>query len=330
MKAIVLRKYGPPDIMRVEDMEKPTPKGDEVLVQVRATAVNDYDWCMVRGKPDIYRLLFGLTKPKHPIPGMEVSGIVESLGPNVSVFKEGDEVYGDVSEFGFGTFAEYLAVSEKALVLKPKGMTFEEAASLSHAAMLALQALRDIAGMKDSQRILINGGGGGVGTFGLQFAKQLNAEVTGVDSGAKLEKMREIGFDHVIDYKQEDFTRNGQAYDIILDAKTTRPPWNYLRSLRPGGFYVTVGGYLPRILQVLLFGPLLKRLTRKQLRLLALKPNKGIEHFNALFEAGKLKFLIDGPYTLAEIPMAIQHFGEAKHAGKVVISLPGSARTTSD
>ena len=321
MKAIVLREYGSTDLLRIEDVERPVPKEDEVLIRVLAAAVNDYDWSMVRGKPYLYRLMYGLTRPRNKIPGMEVSGVVESLGPEVRAFDEGDEVFGDTSEYGFGCLAEYVAISEKALTRKPGKMSFVEAASIPHATMLALQGLRDLGKIRKNQKILINGAGGGVGTFGLQIAKRLAAEVTGVDTGPKLEMMREIGFDHVIDYREEDFTRNGEKYDIVLDTKTTRGPSAYLRALSPAGSYVTVGGSLSRLFQAFVLGPALTVGTPKSMRILALKPNKGIEYAVELFEEGKLRCVIDGPYSLAEAPKAIRHFGEGRHFGKVVIDL---------
>ena len=219
MKAIVLTHYGPPGVLQLQEINKPEPTHGEVLVKVCATAVNDWDWCFVRGKPYIYRLMFGLTKPKVRVLGAEVSGTVEAVGNGVRRFKLGDDVYGDVSEAGFGAFAEYVCVREDALALMPPGMPFEQAAAIPHAAMLALQGLVDVGRIQKGERILINGAGGGVGTFGVQIAKQYGAEVTGVDRESKLDTLRAVGFDHVIDYRQQDFTRNGQRYDLILDAK---------------------------------------------------------------------------------------------------------------
>jgi NADPH:quinone reductase-like Zn-dependent oxidoreductase len=325
MKAIVQREYGSTDSLRLEDVERPSPKKDEVLIRVQAAAVNDYDWSLVRGKPYLYRLMFGLTEPRNRIPGMEVSGVVESLGPEAKAFCEKDEVFGDTSEFGFGCFAEYVAVSEKALTKKPETKSFVEAASIPHAAMLAFQGLQDLGKIANGQKLLINGAGGGVGSFGLQIAKLWNAEVTGVDTGPKLEMMKQIGFDHVVDYRREDFTRSGKKYDLILDTKTTRSPWAYLRSLSPGGRYVTVGGSLPRLLQAFVLGPMLAGTADKKIRILALKPNKGIEHVVELFASGKLKCTIDGPYSLAEAPKAIRRFGQGRHFGKVVLTLEDTA-----
>ncbi|WP_425390639.1 NAD(P)-dependent alcohol dehydrogenase [Ekhidna sp.] len=317
MKAIVCRSYGPTSQLRLEDIEKPIPKPNEVLVKVRFSAVNDYDWGMVRGKPNLYRLLFGLLKPKHPIPGMELSGVVEACGVGVKNFSGGDEVYGDISRYGFGSFAEYVCINEKALVKKPKNIPFEDAAALSHAANLAWQGLVDVGGIKKGMKILINGAGGGVGTIGLQIAKTYACEVTGVDTGEKLATMKTLGFDHIIDYKKEDFTKSDTQYDLILDAKTTRAPRAYVKVLSKGGKYVTVGGTIGRLLQLLPAGKLLKR----PVYIVALDANKDLFAIEKLYMEEKIKPEIDGPYPLEKTPWAIQHFGEGKHTGKVIVSV---------
>lgn len=321
MKALVFTKYGSPEVLQLREIAKPTPKENEVLVKIHATAVNDYDWSMIRGKPYLYRLLFGLLKPKHQIPGMELSGTIEALGTNARSFKVGDAVYGDISTFGFGGFAEYVCINEKALVIKPDKMSFEEATAIPHAAALALQGLVDSGDIKKDQKILINGAGGGMGTFGLQIAKLYDAEVTGVDTGNKLKMMREIGFDHIIDYQKEDFTKNRQKYDLILDAKTTRSSFDYLRVLNPTGKYVTVGGYLNRLFPMLLLKPWISVFSKKRMYIVALKPNKDLDYISELLEAGKMRPIIDGPFNFSELPEAIQYFGEGKHSGKVVIKL---------
>ena len=320
MQALTFTRYGPPEkVLSIQDLPQPTPKENEVLVKIHATAVNDYDWSLVRGKPYIYRLMFGLFKPKNPVPGMELAGTVEAVGPGVRKFTTGNAVMGDTSDHAFGTFAEYLCVHEDALTHKPENMSFEEATAIPHASLLALQGLRDLGGIQAGQKVLLNGAGGGVGTLGLQLAKDLRCEVTGVDTGKKLETMRELGFDHLIDYKQEDFTRNGQHYDLILDCKTTRSPFAYLRSLSPNGKYVTVGGNLWRLLQLVLLRRILKALFKKDLKILPLKANKGLDYILELYQHGKLSCTIDGPYPLQEAPRLFQYFGEGKHTGKVVV-----------
>jgi NADPH:quinone reductase-like Zn-dependent oxidoreductase len=325
VKAIVLTRYGSPDVLQLQEVDKPEPKDDEVLVKVHATSVNDWDWCVVRGKPYIYRLMFGLLKPKVTVLGAEVAGTVEAAAGGARRFKPGDHVYGDLSEAGFGGFAEYVCVREDALAPKPAGMSFEQAAALPHAAMLALQGLVDVGRIRQGERVLINGAGGGVGTIGVQIAKQYGAEVTGVDSELKLDTLRARGFDHVIDYRQKDFTRNGKRYDLILDTKTSRSTFSYLRSLNPRGRYVTVGGQVPRLLQTFCTGSLISRVTGKQVRIVALKPNHDLDYINDLFETKGLECEIDGPYPLSDVPRALQHFGDAEHVGKVVISVaPGN------
>lgn len=259
MNAIVLTEFGSTGVLQFRDVEKPHPKKGEVLLKVYATAINDWDWVFMRGRPLAYRPLLGIFKPKVTILGAEVAGRVESVGGAVQKFRPGDEVYGDISKSGFGGFAEYVCVHEDALALKPEEMTFEEATSLPHAAMLAMQGLIDCGGLREGQRVLINGAGGGVGTLGVQIAKLYGAETTGVDSAKKLDALRTAGFDHVVDYEREDFTERGQRYDLILDTKTTRSPWKHARALHDNGTYVTVGGDTHRILQTLCLGPVFRK-----------------------------------------------------------------------
>ncbi len=322
MKAIVLTQYGSSDVLQLQDVDQPSPKDDEVLIKVRAASVNDWDWCLMRGTPFYIRLLCGFLKPKVQIPGAEISGRVERVGPNVTKFRSGDAVYGDISESGFGGFAEYVCAPESALALKPDGMTFVEAAAMPHAAMLALQGLRDAGELQPGQKVLINGAGGGVGVLGAQIAQAMGVfDLTGVDSSSKLAMMKSIGFVKTIDYTQEDFTQNQESYDLILDTKTNRSIFKYLRVLSPQGSYVTVGGLTDRLIQALFLGPIIRRFSKKRVCLVALKPNQDLDYINELFEAGKVKPVIDGPYQLSEVPEAIQYFGEGKHKGKVVIAL---------
>ena len=324
MKAYSIKYYGAPDqVLRLLETEQPQPKNTEVLVKVCATTINDYDWSITTGKPFTYRLIFGIFKPKKKlrIPGMEVAGIVEQVGNKAKKFNVGDAVYGDISNFGFGSFAEFLCIDEKALALKPAGMGFEEATSIPHAAMLALQGLRDVGQLKEGQKILINGGGGGVGSFGVQIAKLYNAEVTGVDTGKKLNAMKTQGFDHVIDYKKVDFTKSDQQYDLILDCKTNRSLWKFLRVLTPKGKYVTIGGRSGKLLQTLYMGPLLKLFSKKRLHMVMLKANKDLEYINRLYKENKIECVIDGPYSFDKIPWAVQRFGDGLHHGKIIISV---------
>lgn len=321
MKAIISTKYGSPDYLRFEEVEKPTPKENEVLIKVRATSINDWDLGLMRGKPYYIRLLAGLRTPKIKIIGVDVAGEVEAVGEQVTKFRKGDRIYGDLSESGFGAFAEYTCANENAIAPMASKMTFEEAAAIPHAAMLAVQGLIDIGQITQGQKILINGAGGGVGTYGIQLAKMFDAEVTGVDTAEKGDMMLSLGFNHVIDYKSEDFTKNGEKYDLILDAKTTRSPFAYAGSLNPGGKYVTVGGTTSRLIQALIFSPIISKFRKKSIRILALKPNKDLGYVNELFEAGKIKSVIDGPFELSQVPEAIQYFSQGKHLGKVIITV---------
>ncbi|MGK7933016.1 MAG: NAD(P)-dependent alcohol dehydrogenase [Microcystaceae cyanobacterium] len=322
MKAIVLTQYGSSDALKLQDVEKPTPKEGEVLVKIHATAINDWDWCVMRGKPFYIRLLCGLFKPNIPILGAEIAGYVETVGQNVTQFQLGDAVYRDISECGFGGFAEYVCVPETALTLKPDTMTFTEATSFPHAAMLAVQGLIDEGQIQPRQKVLINGAGGGVGTLGVQIAKSIGVtDVTGVDSSDKFDMMYSVGFEQTIDYTKEDFTQGGEKYDLILDTKTNRSIFNYLRVLKPQGIYVTVGGDTIRLFQVLFLSSILHLFNKKSVCLVNLKPNKDLDYINKLFEDGKIKPVLDGPYPLSKVPEMIQHFGMGKHKGKVVITL---------
>ena len=317
MKAIISSRFGPPSELEIRVVNRPEPKKNQVLIRVMATSINDYDWSMVRGRPREFRFLYGFTKPRYPTPGMELSGIIEDVGPDVTKFKKGDEVYGDISAYGFGTFAEFIAINENAIIRKPKSMSFIDAAALPHASLLAYQALFKNGNIRDGQKILINGGGGGVGMLGLQLCKLHQTEVTGVDTGAKLKVMEDLGFDHVIDYKTNNFTKLDQKYDLILDAKSKHSVRSILNVLTKEGKYVSVGGDTRRILSIALTGVF----TGNRLSLLFLKSNEGLEHIGELYLNDKLKPVIDGPYSFDQIPWAIQYFGEGRHSGKVVIDM---------
>ena len=320
LKAITYTKYGGPEVLQLQEVEKPSPKDNEVLVKVHAVSVNDWDWGLLNGD-FVNRMLNGIKRPKKlQILGSDIAGIIEAVGKSVTKFKVGDLVYGDLSGT-WGGFAEYVCAKETALAIKPSGMSFEQAAAIPQAAMLAVQGLIEAGEIQKGQKILINGAGGGVGTFGVQIAKMYGAEVTGVDSASKLDIMRLMGFDHVIDYKKEDFTRNGKTYDLILDVKTNRSVFDYTRALSPNGTYVTVGGSMRRLFQTLLLKPLFSIFSQKKFRIVMLKLNKDLHYMNQLFEAGKLKFVIDGPYTLEEVPKAMEIFGRAEHKGKLVIRI---------
>jgi len=319
MKAITYYRYGTPDVLKLEEVDKPAPTDDEVLIKVYAASVNDWDLGLLDGD-FINRLLNGLWKPKRKILGSDIAGQVEAVGKNIKQFKAGDEVYGDLSG-RWGGFAEYVCATENLLALKPAAMSFAEAAAIPQAAMLAVQGLIDKGKIQAGQKLLINGAGGGVGTFGIQIAKLYGVEVTGVDNTGKLDMLRSMGFDHVIDYTKEDFTKTGKRYDLILDVKTNRSAFKYARALNSNGVYVTVGGSVGLLLLSLLLSPLIKMIYKKHIRIVALKANKDLGYMNKLFEEGKVKPVIDGPYKLDEVPEAFRLFAKGEHKGKVVITI---------
>jgi len=322
MKAIVYTKYGSPDVLELKEVEKPAPKDNEVLIKVHAASINSRDWDMLTGRPLEYRLMSGLLKPtKTEILGCDIAGRIEAVGRNIKQFQPGNDVFGDLCEGFWGGFAEYVCARENEITLKPDGMTFEEAAATPQAGLLALQGLCDKREIQPGQRILINGAGGGVGTFAIQMTKSFGADVTGVDSTGKLKMMSSLGADHVIDYTQEDFTKNGKCYDLILDVKTDRSVFDYVRALSPHGIYVTVGGRSARILQLVFLGSLISMSGSKKLTLITHKPNKGLNILNELIESGKVKPVIDRCFPLSETSEAFQYYGEGHFKGKIVISV---------
>jgi len=328
MKAIVYTKYGSPDVLELKEIEKPAPQDNEVLIKVHAASINSWDWDMLTGRPIEYRLLSGLLKPKKTkILGCDIAGRIEAVGRNIKQFHPGDDVFGDLCAGSWGGFAEYVCARENELSLKPATMTFEEAAATPQAGLLALQGLCDKREIRPGQRILINGAGGGVGTFAIQMAKSFGADVTGVDSTGKLDMMNSLGADHVIDYTQEDFTKNGQCYDLILDVKTDRSIFDYRRALSSNGIYVTVGGRSARILQLVFLGSLISMTGSKKLTLIMHKPNKDLNILNELYESGKIKPVVDRCFPLSEAAEAFQYFGEGHFKGKVVITVEHNNKT---
>ena len=316
MKAIIYTRYGSTDVLKLEEIPKPTPGDNEVLVKVYAASANAADWHMMRGKPFLIRLMVGgLLKPKNKILGADIAGRVETVGRNVKQFQPGDEVFGDISECGWGAFAEYVCVSEDAVILKPDNLTFEEAAAVPIAAISALQGLRDKRQIKPGDKVLINGASGGVGTFAIQIAKSFGAEVTGVCSTKKLQLVRSIGADQVIDYTQEDFTQNGQLYDLIFDAAAYRSISDYKRSLSPKGMYLLVGGSMTRIIQVVLN-------KSKKIDNLVVKSNKkDLVFMKGLLESGQVAPVVDRIYPLNRVAEALRYLEERHVQGKVVIKV---------
>lgn len=321
MKAILLKEYGLPNDLEIGEVEKPIPNDEEVLVRVHSASINDWDWGLVRGKPFVIRLFFGLRKPKITIPGVDIAGKIEAVGDKVSSFKIGDEIYCDLSECGFGGFAEYVCISEKNLTEKPSNISYNDASALPHAGLLALQGLVEMGKVKSGQRVLINGAGGGVGTLGIQILKSYGVKVTGVDSGEKLDLLKSLGFDSVMDYKKVDFTDTGEKYDLILDTKSNRSVFKVARSLKKNGTYITVGGLMIRLIEIVLFGRLISLFTGKKLSVLIHKPNKGLDQISKLVEKGQIKPVVDGPYGFDKSPELIQYFGEGKHLGKIVVEI---------
>jgi NADPH:quinone reductase-like Zn-dependent oxidoreductase len=320
VKAIVYTNYGPPEVLGLKEVAKPIPRNDEVLIKVQAVSVNRSDWEGLRGKP-LYARIGGLLRPRHQILGSDVAGQVEMAGRNVRQFQPGDEVFGDILP-RLGGFAEYVRARESALALKPASMTFEEAAAIPQAAVIALQAIRDKGRVQPGQKVLINGAGGGAGTFAVQLAKLYGAEVTGVDNTGKLDFMRSLGADHVIDYTREDFTKNGERYDLILDVVAHRSVFAYKRALRSNGSYFLAGGSVATILQILLLGAWIRGTTGKRIRILAVQPNtEDVDFMKELIEAGKVTTVIDKTYPLSEVPEAIGYVGEGDARGKVVITV---------
>ncbi|WP_462413731.1 NAD(P)-dependent alcohol dehydrogenase [Neobacillus sp. Marseille-QA0830] len=321
MKAMIYNKYGTTNVLNLKELEIPALKQNEVLVKIHAASVNSWDWDLLRGKPFLNRL-GGLLKPKYKILGADIAGKVEAIGKEVNHISVGDEVFGDISWCGWGGFAEYVSVNAEALTLKPARMTFDEAAAIPQAGVLALQGLRDIGQIHEAKKVLINGAGGGVGTFALQIAKLYGAEVTCVDSKKKLDTLKSIGADHVIDYTEEDFTKKGKFYDLILDVVGTRSIFDYKRVLNPKGRYVMIGGSTSRILQLLILGPMIFKAESKKMALLIHKPNKNDQNFlKELFVAGKLVPIIDRRYSLHQVEEAILHLGEGNVKGKVVVCM---------
>ncbi|HEV8634921.1 MAG TPA: NAD(P)-dependent alcohol dehydrogenase [Chloroflexota bacterium] len=320
MRALIRERYGPPDVLEVREVERPAPKEGEVLVRVHAASINDWDWGLLN-RPT---LPFSRGAPQVRILGSDVAGRVAAAGSGVRRLRVGDEVHGDLSRFGsggWGGFAEYVCAPERALIVKPPGMTFEQAAALPQAGQLAVQGLFAAGPLRAGRTILINGAGGGVGTIAVQLAKLHDVEVAGVDRASKHGMMRGIGFDDVIDYEKEDFTESGRRYDLILDTKTNRPPSAYARALHPGGTYATVGGENRRLLQVAAFGWLARLTAGRTVRLVILKQNRDLPYLNERFEAGQLVPVIDGPYDLSDAREAFRHFGAGSHKGKVVITM---------
>ncbi len=321
MKAVTYYNYGTSDQFKIEEVSKPVPGEHEVLIKVFAASVNSWDWDLLRGAPFVIRLN-APAKPKYQIIGCDVAGRVESIGKKVTRFKPGDEVYGDISACNWGGFAEYVSADENSLALKSSMMTFEQAAATPQAGVLALQGLRDVGKIKAGDKILLNGAGGGVGTFALQYAKSFGADVTCVDSEKKLTMLKALGADYLIDFKKENFIESNIQYDIILDVITQHSMSDYNRVLKPGGRLVVVGGSMKRIFQIMFFGKFYSSATGKSFRLLVHKPKASdLDTMCELFESGKVMPVIDRTFPLNETAKAVQYLGDGLVKGKVVVKV---------
>jgi NADPH:quinone reductase-like Zn-dependent oxidoreductase len=326
MKAIVYTEYGSPDVLQLKEVAKPAPTDDELLIRVQAVSINGSDREALTGRP-LYTRIGGLRKPRHQILGSDIAGRVEMVGKNIREFQAGDEVFGEIPGY-YGGFAEYVCVPEKTLARKPTRMTFEEAAAVPQAGVIALRGICAKGQVRPGQKVLINGAGGSAGSFAVQLAKLCGAEVTGVDNSGKLDFLRSLGADQVIDYTKEDFTRNGKQYDLILDLIAHRSVFAYARALRPNGTCFFVGGAVSVLFQILLLGPLIRMVKGKNIRLLIVPQNReDLVSIAELCEAGKVIPIIDRQYPLSEVPEALRYVGEGRHKGKVVITFESNGKT---
>ncbi|SFC63763.1 NADPH:quinone reductase [Bacillus sp. OV322] len=322
MKAIVCNKYGSPDVLELAEIKKPLPAENQVLVKVHSSSLNFGNLVLLKGKPFLARFAFGLTRPKYSIPGGDIAGKVEAVGKNVNLFQVGDEVFGDLSSCGWGGFAEYAAVPEDALALKPANITFEEAAAAPMAGVTALQALRDKGKIKSGQKVLIYGASGGVGTFAVQIAKSFGTEVTGVCSTRNLEILHSLGADHIIDYKNEDFSKNEEYYDLILGVNGSNSISAYKRALKANGTFVHAGGSGSQLFRALVIGHFISMTGSKKIStVLQRASQKDLNYVKELLESGKIKPKIDKLFKLSEITEAFRYFQEGHAQGKVVINV---------
>ncbi len=316
------QQYGSPDNLRLTELDKPVPKDHEVLVKVHAASVNYGNLVLLKGKPYLARFAYGLLKPKHTIPGGDIAGQVEAVGKEVTQFQPGDNVFGDLSGCGWGGFAEYVSVPEKALALKPANISFEDAAAVPMAGVTALQALRDKGNIQAGQKVLVYGASGGVGTFAVQIAKSFGAEVTGVCSTRNLDILHSLGADYAIDYKKEDFTKRTEKYDLILAVNGYQSISNYKRALRSNGTYVLAGGSGAQFTQAMILGPWISLTGNKKMSSMLQRQNqKDLIYMKELLEAGKVKPVIDRLFKLSEVDKAFRYFEEGHAQGKVIITV---------
>jgi NADPH:quinone reductase-like Zn-dependent oxidoreductase len=321
MTAVVREQYGSAEALRLTELDQPVPSDDEVLVRVHAASLNAADGYLLRGKPFVLRLSYGLFRPKVPVLGSDIAGRVEAVGSNVTRFQPGDDVFGDLSSSGLGGFAECARAPERILARKPASLSFSEAAAVPMAATTALQGLRK-GQIGAGQKVLIHGASGGVGTFAVQLARVLGAEVTAVCSTAKVELMRSLGADYVIDYTKQDFVQSNQRYDLILAVNGDRSIREYQRALSPNGICVLVGGSMRQIFQAMLLGPLVTLGSKQKIINLLAQPNaEDLAYIGALLDDRSIIPVIDRSYTLSEVPQALQYLAEGRAKGKVIITV---------
>jgi NADPH:quinone reductase-like Zn-dependent oxidoreductase len=323
MKAMVYTKYGSPDVLQMQEINQPTPQDNEVLVKIHAASLNQYDWHLLTADIFLVRLMGGgFLKPKHGTPGADIAGRIEAVGKNITQFRVGDEIFGDISAAGGGGCAEYRCVPEKLLSHKPMNLSFEQAAAVPMAAITALQGLRDEGKIQAGQKVLIQGAAGGVGTYSVQIAKMFGANVTAVCSTRNFEQAGALGADHVIDYSKEDFTKNGVQYDLILAANGYHPLADYKRALAPKGIYVMAGGTMKQIFEAMLLGSWISRGSDKKLGGVSAKASqKDLAFLKGQIESGKIKPVIDRCYPLSETASALRYVGQGHARGKVVITV---------
>jgi len=321
MKAIVYENYGSPEVLELKEIDRPEAGDQEILVKVRAASVNSWDWDRLTGKPKLYRLISVIRKPALKVLGADIAGTVEAVGRNVKKFKPGDEVFGDLSGGKWGGFAEYAIAREKDLAIKSPYMSYEQAAALPQAGVMAIQAIYDIKSIQPGDRILMNGAAGGIGTILIQLAKNLGAYVTAVDSGEKLDFLKSLGADEVIDYKRENFTDNHQQYDLIVDVVANRGISEYKQSLKPKGMMVAIGGRISILIKIALFDSIALSKNGKKIRILSHKPNKYLEELIEMFEKNDVKPVIDKIFPLNQTAEALQCIGDGRVRGKLIIRI---------
>lgn len=322
MKALMCNTYGSLDDIRISEAADPEPADNQVLVRVHATSVNYNTIAHVTGKPFLARMMgLGMGGPKYPIPGNDITGVVHSVGKKVTRFSPGDEVFADVSEHGWGAFAQFVCVPEDVLTPKPSTHSFAQAAAVPEAGLVALQALTDEGRLEKNEKVLICGASGGIGTFAVQIAKALGAEVTAVCSTRNADLIASLGADHIVDYTKEDFVGSGKRYDLILSTAGYRPLSDYRRVLQPAGTYVCTGGKMKQIFQAMLLGPFYSRKKGQRFSSFLVKPNENLGFMKELMECGKVNTVIDRCYPLAQAGEALKHYASGKAQGKVVITV---------